>query len=157
MTMEVMLSDNSPLIEFIQTLENTGERRIVSSTYAHPFFNALNGFEKCWYILPEQSNISINGQTMVDTLPRMFSPSTKEWSLKGKEIPPGCKWLAAGNFFGQNNKVYIYSDTKFLQTKFWHNKTDCFAVEPFIKIDVKPACKQVWKWYLLVLKNDKNH
>ncbi len=155
LVIKTIITDQSPVIEYEQTIQNTGTREISVSAYVHPFFNAVNGLDDCWYVLPQLTQTRVAGEPLANLLP--FSASTANtpgtFERTQAEIPHGENWVAAGNFFGQNNSVRISSDQSLIKMLFWRTKTDCFAVEPFVKVHVLPGKSQSWKWSLVVTKN----
>ncbi|MBN4060906.1 hypothetical protein JYU15_00565 [bacterium AH-315-I18] len=156
LVIKTIITDESPVIEYQQTLENTGTRDIPVSAYVHPFFNAVNGFDHCWYILPKLTQTIVDGQPFANLLPFPASKTPGLIERLQADIPPRGNWVAAGNFFGQNNSVRISSDQPLIKMLFWRSKTDCFAVEPFVKVHVSPGNSQSWKWFLVVSKNALN-
>lgn len=156
MMVRTVFVDNSPVIEFEQILENTGALAISGSAYVHPFLNAPNGFDGCWYILPHRGDTIVNGRAFVDVLPKQVSGSPGMFAYEGQALPAGETWVAAGNFFGRNNSLYLYSDQPLEKTLFWRNKKDCFAVEPFVRVSVAPGDKTSWKWYLVVIPGSES-
>lgn len=99
----------------------------------------------------KQVNFSVNDQPVIDILPQLVSKSPTKLTRPKANITTNYHWIAAGNFYGDNNRVILASGTPLCKTFFLHNKSNYFAAEPFINLDIAPNQEQRWKWFLIFM------
>lgn len=127
-------------IRFVQTLKNTGSKKLELETFVHPFFNATQGKARCKFIMPRlrSGKVDLTALTAGNFKPGLL--------VAGKELPPGVNWVAGLNITDNNFYCLISTDDKLYKTMFWRNVEGSFAVEPFIKISLPPGKRRNWTW-----------
>lgn len=135
LTVEIVIPANSPVILWKYSLANTGSRSFAVSTYAHPFFKARPGFPGGWYALPGGK------RQPVAALP-------PEKTLEATEIPQDCRAIAAGGLTSGGYVAVISADRPFSRIDLWRSETDCFAVEPYLPLNLAPGECREWSWRL---------
>ena len=138
MSVRVVLPENADSIRYEITLCNTGERSIETELYAHPFFNASPGFAECWFSLPGRPE-----REAVKTAPASLEVS-------GSGLPG----TAAGGFAERDIMVRLCGTPEFDRVEFWKNASDCYAVEPFWRIVLKPGERQTRTCFLTVRREN---
>lgn len=127
---------NSVIYEF--DMRNVGEQTIRTEFYAHPFFASADGFFPSRFRFPG------------DSASRCVAETPGDLEISGSHLPDGANWAAAGNFTGNGESVVIRTDSPLSRIVFWKNRTDCFAVEPYIAICIPPNKRNVWRYVLTV-------
>ncbi len=154
LTVKIRIPDNIPIIILEQTLKNQGQRQIDVLANAHPFFNISDKLQNYWYLMPKTQNEHNFMPPENSVLPKLaFAPTNNNHILLKSQIPQGYDWVAAGNFTEDKYQVIIASDKPLAQTEFWRERTRCFAVEPYVMLNIKPGESQSWTWYLWLLKS----
>lgn len=141
LTVTVTVEDDSPVIVYEQVLENTGRRRIKAEAYLHPFFRTPGGFASAWFRLPGR-----------ERQPVAAAPHQAESVCRPERGP---YQVSAGGLTERNCTVTIAADRPLYRSRFWRNNSDCFAVEPFIAIDVAPGERQAWSWRVTLLAEEE--
>lgn len=133
---KIVTVDDNAIIKLVDILENTGEKRLTTQVYTHPFFATGGEPKDCWYTVP------LKGET-----PMEYSAITLSQDMMTVEgFCEKARWLAGGNR-KTGEVIGIMSDSEFAKVDIWKSKT-CYALEPFINIDLAPGEKQTWQWIL---------
>ncbi len=130
LTVKTVIAKESDTVSFELELCNTGQKRIESELYAHPFFDAPDGFDAGWYRVGDSAPSPLAG------LPAVLS---------------GASLIAAGDFSDGCGEAVIRAAPAFDRAEFWRDDRDCFALEPFWKVSVAPGERQRWTCFLTVL------
>ncbi|MBS1371443.1 MAG: hypothetical protein HPZ91_15970 [Lentisphaeria bacterium] len=136
----VGLEPGAPRLVFSQELTNTGRRPLRLESYLHPFFRTAYGLDSCRYVLPFRA-----GEAVVAAPRRPDGPR----NVSAGAVPDGCRWLAAADL-ASGYLAVAASDTPLSRSVFWHNGLDCFAVEPYVAIELRPGETKRWKWFLAI-------
>lgn len=133
LTVETVLSKDAPVIEIVQSMRNTGSRRLTGSFYWHPFFNAPEGFDHLWVKVPELKS----GSNRLRLCERRIE--AREFLIPAHKV-------STGNPLN-NGKISMESLLPLSALEIWNNKVDLFAIEPFVAVDLAPGeeFKQVWR------------
>ena len=120
-------------------LTNTGNENLSAELYLHPFFKLENDPKALWFEIPvEKSRKAVPVTTVIKGQDELFTEDTTD---------KGVHWVAAGNYLTKS-LTGILSDVDFIKVDVWKSK-GCYAVEPFIKINLKPGETYSWNWRLL--------
>ena len=139
LTKTVFFNDEAA-VTLTDTLENTGKKQVVTQVYIHPFFTLGSTPADCWYTIPVPPKAA-TGNTSV------FFSAVSEAQITVNYFSKEAKWVAVGN--RQTGEVVgILSDTEFNTILVWKSET-CFAVEPYVSINLAPGEKQSWQWRLI--------
>ncbi|WP_187144210.1 hypothetical protein, partial [Victivallis vadensis] len=98
-------------------------------------FKACPGFPGGWYALPGGKR-----QPVAALLP--------EKTLEATEIPQDCRAIAAGGLASGGYVAVISADRPFNRIDLWRSETDCFAVEPYLPLNLAPGECREWSWRL---------
>ena len=131
----VTVTDGSPEIVMWQKIQNLGLCPIRGQVYLHPFFN-VHELQSCYFRLPG----GFVGR--VFDLPESTSHTYTEGD--------SARTLSAVFRTDLRYVVTIGSDESFEFVQIWHNSRNCFALEPFLPVDVAPGMVQEWNWRLCV-------
>lgn len=120
-------------------LTNTGNETLSGNLYLHPFFNLKNDLNAGWFNIAGRKNReSVRVTAALKGSDGLFTENTK-----GKAV----HWVATGNH-ETKSVTGMLCDVDFIKVDVWKFK-ECYAVEPFIKINVKPGETLSWNWRLL--------
>lgn len=128
LTVRVTVAANEPVIVIGHCLKNTGKVPICGTLYLHPFFNVASGLEHAWAKLPDSAASFVKN-----------TPGRIEKNPRGRVV-------SAGGFGGVG--VFRIESARMLeQAEYWSNEEDCFAVEPFISVNLPPGeqLDQTWR------------
>ncbi|MBR0459060.1 MAG: hypothetical protein IJJ26_07470 [Victivallales bacterium] len=139
LTVTVTTSPQSSSIDEQYLLENTGTRDITCSQLVHPF---LPHSKKSYYLLPRlRDGVPDYTPTPVPQIP------TPELDIFPKDIPEGANYVTAYPFGLQRPCLTIRGDRPLEKSHLWINQfPKVFAVEPFLRIDLKPGQSTNWTW-----------
>ena len=135
LTVSVIMIKGTPEVVMKQELRNIGSRRIEGRVYLHPFFNVRR---------PRNSKFMLAGGTAgyVFDMPEFV---TEKYRKSDNALK-----LSAVFWTDRECTVTIAADVPLISGRLWHNGKNCFAVEPFIAVNVAPGEQQKWNWDITI-------
>lgn len=134
LSVRVTLEQGADSISFELELANTGGKPIESELYAHPFFETVPGFGAGWFRLPGAPREAIAA-----------APGSRELVKRAETV-------SAGNFSPLCNAVVIRTVPPMYRAVFWRNSVDCFSLEPFWPVSLRPGERRKWVCVLTLIR-----
>lgn len=126
LTVRVELPDGADTVLYRVELINTGRRRIESELFAHPFFNAREGFGDAWFSLPGRPEREAVAQ------------AEERLEASGDQLPADAARMSTV-LPGGKRRVEIRCDTPLLRAVFWRDKGASYAIEPYWLVALDPG------------------
>ena len=135
LTKTISITDEA-VVKLVDTLTNTGTKKLTTQVYIHPFFARGGTPKACWYTVPTNPKTAAGKKAVTWTKDMITINNFSKTE----------KWVAGGNH-RTGEVIGILSDSEFAKVAIWKAPT-CYALESFIDINLAPGEKQTWSWLL---------
>ncbi|MBL4700593.1 MAG: hypothetical protein JKX85_04970 [Phycisphaeraceae bacterium] len=146
--LEQRISIEGSTLKIGNRLKNTGSKRLETEVYIHPFFDERQKDGQYWYQIP-QHTLGAAAQTSTMNMDRVnleaFPPNNVP--IPGDVLCSAYNWIATGSR-KTGRCMGIYSESSFSKINMWREPGLCYAIEPYLPIDLEPGESQLWNWCL---------
>lgn len=145
LTVTICIPVSTPEIIWRLDLHNTGSRKLDLLSYLHPFFR---------FRTQQSCKFRLSGKDFRNVF--QTRPNTREeYSAR-----PRVYEISARFRTDTGHTVILGAGQPLTQSVIWHNGKDCFALEPFIALNIPPGERRSWNFRMSVRQDSafsENH